>query len=79
MAVSEYQLVFKQVERLSPQEQFQLIQQILEKLSKRENKPQEPQYLVYGEFRDTPGREFSTDEDFKLAEWHPTEEQLNGF
>ena len=78
MAVSEYQLVFKQVERLSPQEQFQLIQQILEKLSKREVKSPAPQYLEYGKYRDTPGREFTTDEDFKLAEWRPTEEQLNG-
>ena len=33
--------------------------------------------LVYGEFADAPGR-MSTEEDFKLAEWHPTEEQLNG-
>lgn len=36
------------------------------------------QYLVYGQYRNTLGREFSTEEDFKLAEWHPTEEELNG-
>jgi hypothetical protein len=78
MAVSEYQLAVKQVEKLSAQEQLRLIQQLAEKLSQREAKPQTSRYLVYGEFKDTPGREFSTEEDFKLAEWNPTEEQLNG-
>lgn len=78
MGVSEYQLVFKQVERLSPQEQFRLIQQLIGKLSQREVKPQVPQYLEYGKYRNTPGRDFATEEDFKLAEWNPTEEQLNG-
>ncbi|HEX4949057.1 MAG TPA: hypothetical protein VFZ34_20435 [Blastocatellia bacterium] len=78
MAVSEYQLVVKQAEKLSPQEQLRLIQQLAEKLSKVQLKAQPPQHLQYGKYRDTPGREFATDEDFKLAEWHPTEEQLNG-
>ncbi len=79
MAASEYQLIVKQVEKLSPQEQLRLIQQLAEKLSQQEAKPQTPQYLVYGEFKDTPNREFSTEEDFKLAEYHPTEKQLNGY
>ena len=78
MAASEYQLIVKQVEKLSSQEQLRLIQQLAEKLSQQEAKPQTPQYLVYGKYRNTPRREFATDEDFKLAEWNPTEEQLNG-
>jgi hypothetical protein len=78
MATSEYQLVAKQAEQLSPQEQLRLIQQLAAQLSLREGQAQSPRYLVYGEFRETPGREFSTEEDFKLAEWHPTEEELNG-
>lgn len=78
MAVSEYQLVVKQAEKLSPQEQLRLIQQLAERLSNIQLKAQPHQYLQYGKYRDTPGREFATDEDFKLAEWHPTEEQLNG-
>ena len=78
MAVSEYQLAVKQVEKLSSQEQLRLIQQLAEKLSQREAKPQAPRYLEYGKYRNTPGREFATEEDFKLAEWHPTEEELNG-
>ena len=78
MATSEYQLVVQQAQKLSPQEQLQLIRQLAEQLAEREARPQQPRYLIYGEFRDTPGREFSTEEDFKLAEWHPTEEELNG-
>ncbi|MFN0122405.1 MAG: hypothetical protein ACKV2V_18070 [Blastocatellia bacterium] len=77
MATAEYQLIAQQALTLSPKEQLQLIQKLAEKLSLSEQRA-ESGYLVYGEFRDTPGREFSTEEDFKLAEWHPTEEQLNG-
>lgn len=77
MATSEYQLIAQQALALPAEEQLRLIQQLAEKLS-RSQKQDQPRYLVYGEFRDTPGREFATEEDFKLAEWHPTEEELNG-
>ncbi|MDQ3010526.1 MAG: hypothetical protein M3X11_07465 [Acidobacteriota bacterium] len=77
MATSEYQLIAQQALALPAEEQLRLIQQLAEKLS-RSQKQARPRYLVYGEFCDTPGREFSTEEDFKLAEWHPTEEELNG-
>jgi hypothetical protein len=78
MAASQYQLVVQQAQQLSPQEQLRLIQELADQLAQREAKPQQPRQLIYGEFRDTPGREFSTEEDFKLAEWHPTEEELDG-
>lgn len=77
MATSEYQLIAQQALMLPPQDQLRLIQQLAEKLSRLQRQAQ-PRYLVYGEFRDTPGREFATEEDFKLAEWHPTEENLKG-
>lgn len=76
MATSEYQLVVQQALALPAEDQLRLIQQLAEKLS-RSQKPTQPQYLEYGKYRDTPGREFATEEDFKLAEWHPTEEELN--
>lgn len=78
MATSEYQLVVQHAQKLSPQEQLQLIKQLAENLAVREAMPKKYCYLSYGEFHDTPGREFSSEEDFKLAEWHPTEEELNG-
>ena len=77
MIASQFQLVAQQAYRLPPQEQLRLIQQIAARLAQV---PADiaPRMLVYGEFANTPGREFSTEEDFKLAEWHPTEEDLNG-
>ena len=48
MAVSEYQLVVKQAEKLSPQEQLRLIQQLAERLAKTQLKAQPPHYLQYG-------------------------------
>lgn len=77
MVTNAYQFVAQQALLLSPQEQLCLIQQLAEKLSQSQP-PDQPRNLVYGEYRDTPGREFSTEEDFKLAEWHPTEAELNG-
>ena len=72
MATSKYQLVVKEAQQLSPHEQLQLIKQLAEYLSRIQPKPQQPRYLEYGKYRNTPGREFATEEDFKLAEWHPT-------
>jgi len=53
------------------------MQQLAEKLSQSQRQTQ-PRYLVYGEFRDTPEHEFATEKDFKLAEWNPAKEELNG-
>jgi hypothetical protein len=36
-----------------------------------------PRHLIYGEFHDASGH-MSTEDDFRLAEWHPTEKDLNG-
>jgi hypothetical protein len=77
MVTNTYQSVAQQALLLSPQEQLRLIQQLAEKLS-QSHKQDQPQYLKYGKYRDTSGREFATEEDFKLAEWHPTEADLNG-
>jgi hypothetical protein len=48
--------------------QYQLIAQQAQQLS-----PQEQLRLIQ-----ELAEQFSTEEDFKLAEWHPTEEELNG-
>jgi hypothetical protein len=33
--------------------------------------------LIYGKYKNARGR-MSTEEDFKIAEWRPTEEELDG-
>jgi hypothetical protein len=73
MAANELEAIMIPVQRLSPDEQLLLIKRVTEMLV-QEKQPKEPRYLVYGEFRDAPGEE-STEEDFRLAEWHPMEEQ----
>ena len=77
MGASELEIAIEQAQKLSPNEKLQLIKVLAEKLSKT-GLPEKPKYLIYGEFANTPGREMSTEEDFKIAEWHPTESELNG-
>jgi hypothetical protein len=75
--MSELQTAIKQAQKLSPKEQLDLIKCLAEQLAKSQA-ILEPRYLEYGKYRDTPGRRMSTEEDFKLAEWHPIEEELDG-
>lgn len=76
MAANELRLAMQYAQKLSPNEQLELIKLLAEKLA-RSNFKKEPQYLVFGKYRNDRGR-MSTEEDFKLAEWHPTEAELNG-
>jgi len=66
--------ILLQVEKLSPEDRLQLIRRVTETLIPVV-KPTRPQRLVYGQFK---GERMSTDEDFLLAEWRPTERDLNG-
>jgi hypothetical protein len=76
MSAQEVESILSQVERLSPQEQAQLMSRIAELLTKA-GKKGKPHSFVYGKYRDAPGQ-MSTEEDFRIAEWHPTEKDLNG-
>jgi hypothetical protein len=80
MASEQVEIIMSKVQQLPPEEQLELIGRIAEGLAeiKRSDKePGEMRYLVYGEYRDTSGHE-SAEEDFKLAEWRPTEEWIDG-
>jgi len=63
-------VIVNQIQQLPDEEQLQLIKRIAESLAESK-KTGERRYLVYGEYKNSPGPE-STEEDFKLAEWHPT-------
>lgn len=76
MASDQLEVIVNQVKQLSDEDQLQLIKRVAEGLA-ASKKAGESRYLVYGAYKDAPGRE-STEEDFKLAEWHPSEEWLNG-
>lgn len=76
MSAQELETIMTQVERLSPDDQLQLIRRIAEMLASA-SRAQQPRHLIYGEFRNASGK-MSTEEDFKIAEWHPTEKDLDG-
>lgn len=78
MATDRLQATIKQVHALSFDEQLQLIKYLADRLAESQLKS-EPCYLVYGEFRNSGTGRMSTEEDFKMAEWNPTEEELNEF
>ena len=78
MATDLLQATINQVQCLSFEEQLQLIKYLADRVA--ESRPKrEARYLVYGEFRNSGTGRMSTEEDFKIAEWNPTEEELNEF
>ncbi len=76
MATVEIESIKQQSRKLLPYQKIELIKFLAESLAPRKSE-EEPQYLVYGKYRNS-GRKMSTEEDFKIAEWHPGEAELNG-
>jgi hypothetical protein len=64
--------IVAQTQRLSPDDRVRLIQRVAETLIPTIQRSVHRQ-LIYGEFR---GENMSTEEDFLIAEWHPTEEEV---
>ena len=91
MASEQIEIIMTQVRQLSPEDRVRLLNRLKESLNNGEENGEQPDLvpgahgnsvreatgLVYGKYRDT-GRPESTEEDFRLAEWHPTEEELDG-
>jgi hypothetical protein len=75
MASEQFEIIMSKVQQLSPEEQLQLIKRVAESLAER--RKSEKRYLTYGKYASAAGHE-STEKDFKLAEWHPTEEWVDG-
>lgn len=75
MAVNEQTLeqLVTQARQLPPADRVRLIQQVAETLLAPQQ-PRTSQGLVYGKYR---GPRMSTEEDFKIAEWHPTLEDFD--
>jgi hypothetical protein len=68
--------VFDQAKRLSPENRLRLIQRIIQTLVPF-SPHEEPRPLRFGEFGGDEAS-MSTWEDFSIAEWRPTDEELNG-
>ena len=76
MATIELDVLKQQSGKLMPKQKLALIKYLSESLSLVKHRDA-PKYLKFGKYRDT-GQKASTSEDFKVAEWHPTEADLNG-
>ena len=76
MATVEIETIKQQSRKLLPDQKIELIKFLADSLAPRKG-GQEAQPLIYGKYRDS-GRPSSTEEDFKVAEWHPTEAELDG-
>ena len=68
--------IFSEAKHLSPEYRLRLVQKIIQTLVSS-SPLQEPQPLRFGEFAGDEAA-MSTLEDFTVAEWRPTDEELDG-
>ena len=76
MSAIEIDTIKQQSRNLLPNQKIELIKFLAESLTPQKSE-RETQRLVYGKYRNS-GRPPSTEEDYKIAEWHPNEAELNG-
>lgn len=69
-----FEQIVTQAVQLSFDERLHLMHWLINTLRLPQEKEQH-QHLAYGQFR---GAQMSTEGDFRLAEWRPTEGELNG-
>ena len=69
-----FERLVAQVQELAPADQLRLITRIAERLAGK-IRPPSPQPLIYGQYH---GPRLSTEADFAIAEWRPTDSELDG-
>ena len=74
MSTSQLEFIKRQSQGLPPEERVALIKFLADSLSTgaRSSVP-----IKFGKYRDS-GKGLSSDEDFTVAEWRPSESELNG-
>lgn len=75
MATSQIELIYLQIKALNLEDKLRLIEWMAKELQLALRPIGKG--LVYGEYKDN-GRRMSTEEDFKIAEWNPTDAELDG-
>ena len=73
MAPRELDIIKQRINVLSRAEKVELIGLLNKSLSKNDRSPR---LLQYGKYRSS-GHQMSSPEDFKIAEWHPTDSDLD--
>ena len=74
MAAQEIDIIKKRMTGLSKEEKVQLIEFLAKSLK---NGSQTSRPLEYGKYKNS-GKRMSTVDDFKVAEWHESDLDLNG-
>jgi hypothetical protein len=74
MQLTAISTIKDQVKDLPPEQKVELIKFLADMLA---DKPRQSKMIEFGKYADS-GRRMSTEEDFKIAEWHPSDEELNG-
>jgi len=74
MATQEIDIIKKRVTGLSKEEKVQLIEYLTKSL-KNGSQPSKP--IEFGKYKNS-GKRMSTADDFKVAEWHESDLDLNG-
>jgi len=76
MSTNRLQATIEQAQTLTSEEQLQLIKYLADSLAasaQTKTEARESSYLEYGKHRNSGVGRMSTEKDFKLAEWNPTE------
>jgi pyocin large subunit-like protein len=76
MATIELELIKQQSRKLPPEQKAELLHFLSENIL-GEPTGSEPRPLAFGKYASS-NRPLSTDADFHLAEWRPSDEELNG-
>jgi len=76
MATLELDIIKQQTIKLLPKQKLELIEYLSKSLTPETN-GHTVELLQFGKYQNS-GLRTSTAEDFKIAEWHPTEAELNG-
>jgi hypothetical protein len=77
MSAQDLEKILAEVRRLSLEDRLRLMTYVAESLSAPGCAGSQGP-LVYGKYRNSAGGYMSSEEDFKSAQWHPTEKDLNG-
>ncbi|MFT3746363.1 MAG: hypothetical protein QM785_18985 [Pyrinomonadaceae bacterium] len=74
MGLTTISAIKDQVKNLPAEQKAELIKFLADQLA---DKPQRSSIVEFGKYANS-GRRMSTEDDFKIAEWRPSDEELNG-
>jgi hypothetical protein len=77
MSAQDLEKILAEVRQLSPEDRLRLIKSISKTMAALGGAEARGS-LIYGKYRNSGAGLMSTEEDFRFAQWRPTEKDLNG-